>query len=422
MPAMRRLVTGLAILATAVTSSMAAHGAEPNGVDVVVVTGPLDSRLISFVTGAIEGSTAQLVVLQLDVVAVLDPGVDRLISLVADPPVPLAVWVGPERAVAHGGAAVLVAAAPVRGAAPGARIGWASPMVAGGEQDAEAISALRPDFPEEGLSGRIRVTDPVPGLVDVVQPAIGQFIASLHGTEVNVRGRTVTLDTARVDVEDGVEVIRTSAAVRFIEPGLLDRVLRLSTRPEAAFFLLLLGLALVTLEFFAAGPGVAAVAGAAALLLAGYGLSVLPVWWPALLAVFAGVALYVVELQRNDLGWKSVAGTALLIGGGLWLVDGAPQLAPTWWVVLLVVLGAALFFVMALTTVARARFATQTIGRQHLVGRVGVARGPIAPDGLVEVDGARWKARTARSAAIPSGGRVTVVSVDGVVLRVEPVE
>ena len=422
MPAMKRRLIALGLLALALATVVPAGASPPGRVDVVVVTGPLDGRQISFATSAIEASTAALVIVQLDVAAVLDPGIERLLTLVADPPVPLAVWVGPERAVAHGGAAVLLAAAPVRGAAPGVRIGWAAQTLAGGAEDAEAVEATYPDFPEEAILGRIRVAAPVPGLVDVVQPAIGQFIAALHGIEVTVRGQVTTLDTARVDVEDGVEVIRPAAAVRFIEPGLVDRVLRLPTRPEAAFFFLLLGLALVSLEFFAAGPGVGAAAGAASLLLGGYGISVLPVWWPALLALLAGVLLYLVEFQRNDLGWKSLVATALLTFGGLRLVDAAPQLVPTWWLVLLVVVGAALFFVMALTTVARARFSTQTIGRDHLVGRVGVAQGSLSPEGFVEVDGARWKARATRAAGIGPGDRVAVVAVEGIVLRVEPAE
>ena len=62
---------------------------------------------------------------------------------------------------------------------------------------------------------------------------------------------------------------------------------------------------------------------------------------------------------------------------GLRLVDGAPQLVPSWWVVLIVVVGIALFFGLALTTMVRARFSTQTIGRDHLIGRRGVAVGPL---------------------------------------------
>jgi membrane-bound ClpP family serine protease len=146
----------------------------------------------------------------------------------------------------------------------------------------------------------------------------------------------------------------------------------------------------------------------------------MPVWWPALAAVLLGVVLYVVDLQRNDLGWRSVLGSALLFLGGFRLVDGAPQLVPVWWAVVLIVVGTALFFGFALTTVVRARFSTATIGRSHLIGRTGVAVGAISPDGEVEVDGVRWRARSTRRSGITAGNPVVVVRIDGVVLEVDP--
>ncbi|MEX1207496.1 MAG: NfeD family protein [Acidimicrobiia bacterium] len=401
------------------------RGEDAPTVDVVVVEGVLEGRAVEFVRDSIEGSAASLVVIQLDIHAVLSSEASDLVALLDDPPVPVAVWVGPAPAVAHGTAAAIVSAAPIRGAAPGVHIGWALPLVAGGSADGEAgraLVTLAPDLPAEARSGRILVgSEPIPGLIDVVQPSIGQFIVALDGTTVSVRGEEVTLVTARREVVDGAEVVSPVSAT-FIEPGLVDRTLRLAVSPEAAFFFLVMGLALMAFEFYAAGPGLAAGVAAICLLLAGYGIALLPVDWLSVAAVLAGIGLYVVEFQRNDLGWKSLLGTALLTAGGLRFVDAAPQLRTTWWVVVLVVLGAALFFGFALTTVVRARFSTQTIGREHLVGRVGTAAGRIAPEGIVIVDGAEWRARSARASGIAAGDRVKVAGVSGVVLEVEPAE
>ncbi len=239
--------------------------------------------------------------------------------------------------------------------------------------------------------------------------------------QVEVRGVTVTLETARVDVaDDGSEVVTPSADVRFRKPGLIDRTLRLAIQPEAAFLFLVAGLALVAFEFYAAGPGIAAAVGVASLLIAGYGLAVLPVNWWAVAATVAGVGAYTVDFQRNDLGWRSLLGTALLAYGGLRLVEAAPQMGVLWWPVALVVLAAMLWFGVALTTVVRSRFSTVTIGREHLVGRTGRAESALDPEGVVVVDGARWRARARRAARIAAGDRVVVAGVDGVVLDVEP--
>ena len=264
--------------------------------------------------------------------------------------------------------------------------------------------------------------EPDPGVVDIVSPAIGQFVVALDGLEVAVGDTTVVLETAEVEATEAGVAVTPSAEVRFSKPGVFTRALRVAIHAEAAFFFLVAGLALVAFEFYSAGPGVAAATGLVALLLAGYGMAVLPVRWWAVALTLAGVLLYTVEFQRNDLGWKSLLGTGLLVGGGLSFIDGSGQLAPLWWGVLLVVASAAFFFAVALTTVVRARFSTVTIGREGLVGRVGVAVSAFDPDGVVEVDGARWRATSYRAAGIGPGSDVRVVAVDGIVLDVEPAD
>jgi len=406
----------------AVASAVPVDASQGAGVvDVVEVSGPIDRRLVSFVEDTVAESGAVLIVLQLDSAAAVDSVAQRLVALAADAPVPLAVWVGPEPARAYGAAAQVLAAAPIRGAAPGVKVGNLAPTVAGSGESAASVAEAFPQVPSELIEGRTEVEDPISGLVDIVSPSIGQFVVGLDGMQVEVRGVTVTLETARVDVaDDGSEVVTPSADVRFRKPGLIDRTLRLAIQPEAAFLFLVAGLALVAFEFYAAGPGIAAAVGVASLLIAGYGLAVLPVNWWAVAATVAGVGAYTVDFQRNDLGWRSLLGTALLAYGGLRLVEAAPQMGVLWWPVALVVLAAMLWFGVALTTVVRSRFSTVTIGREHLVGRTGRAESALDPEGVVVVDGARWRARARRAARIAAGDRVVVAGVDGVVLDVEP--
>jgi membrane-bound ClpP family serine protease len=115
-------------------------------------------------------------------------------------------------------------------------------------------------------------------------------------------------------------------------------------------------------------------------------------------------------------------GSAFLLGGGLTLTQAAPQFEPRWWAVVLTVIGIASFYIVALTTVARSRFSTRTIGREHLVGRHGVAETSFDPMGIVEVDGARWQARSHRAAGVGPGDAIEVVAVSGIMLEIAPVE
>ena len=418
----RRLLS-FAVLCAAAMIVAAPASADGPVVDVVEISGPIDARLTEFVEQTLAETDAILVVLQVNSEAAVDDAALRLIDLVADPRVPLVVWVGPQPAVAQGVAARVLAVAPIRAAAPGVLVGHMAPGIAGSGETAEAVAGDFPGMADLGVvSDRIEIgVQPVPGLVDIVSPSIGQLIVGLHGHEVLVRGEIVTLSTAVADVaEDGSEVLRPSQDVRFSKPGIITRSLRLAIDPEMTFMFLVAGLAFIVFETYAAGPGLAAAVGVLSLLISGYGLAVLPVNWWALAATLAGILAYTIDFQRNDLGWKSLLGTGLLLYGGLALVDGGDQIHTSWWAIVLIVLGAALFFGFALTTVARARFSTQTIGREHLIGKVGTAGSDFDHEGIVVLDDARWRGRTERAANIAEGDPVTVVAVDGIVLEVEP--
>ncbi len=418
---LRRFFISLVVAVSAFLVGLPAWAGGDDGIDVVVVAGSLDGRLTDFVIGAIESSDAQVVVLQIDSAATLDGDITGLLELVSDPPLPIAAYGGPDPARVSGGALRLLSSAQIAGAAPGVLLGPAAPTHAGAADDSDAIRAADPDLPELLVSGSVSVADDFDGFLDLVEPSIGQFVVGLDGREVVVAGSPVVLHTAVEEVVDGISGVRPSVNVRFIEPGLIDATIRLGVGPEAAFFFLVVGLSLAAFEFYAAGPGAAAAVAVVCLLLGGYGISVLPVRWWAVALVPFGLLLYTIDFQRNDLGWKSILGTGALLFAGLFFTDAAPQIVQTWWIVLIIVLGTALWFGFALTTIVRSRFATQTIGRDHLVGRIGAADTAITPDGTVVVDGARWRARSTRVSGIEAGDQVEVVAVEGIVLEVEPV-
>jgi membrane-bound ClpP family serine protease len=217
--------------------------------------------------------------------------------------------------------------------------------------------------------------------------------------------------------EDGV----TLKTVTFRQPGLTTRFFRLAATPETAFFFLAIGLTIVSFEFFAIGPGVAAGVAAVSLLLAGWGIVNLPVrWWAVGLAV-AGWALLTASYQKGGVIAFTLLGAALLQVGGTWYVDGSGQIDPRWYLILPSVLAVLFFFLLAMPTVQRARFSTQTIGRDSLIGERGVALVGLDPDGIVEVQGARWRATTHREAKVATGTPVVVNGVDGLFLEVERV-
>jgi membrane-bound serine protease (ClpP class) len=340
-------------------------------------------------------------VLQINSHAALDrEALQDLIDTVQDPPLPLAIWVGPAPAVAYGGAAQIVVEAERSAISPGSHLGMVLPTIAGDDLAEGSMRELT-TFPAEetGLD---------------LQPTLRQYLQDLDGERFQTSEGPVFVETIE-PFADGV----TLKTVTFRQPGLATRFFRLAVTPEVAFFFLVIGLTIVSFEFFAIGPGVAAGVASVSLLLAGWGMVNLPVrWWAVGLAV-AGWALLTASYQKGGVIVLTVLGAALLQVGGMWYVDGSGQIDPRWFLVLPSVLAVLFFFLLAMPTVQRARFSTQTIGRDSLIGERGVARIGLDPDGIVEVQGARWRATTHREAKVATGTPVVVTGVDGLFLEVD---
>jgi membrane-bound serine protease (ClpP class) len=139
------------------------------------------------------------------------------------------------------------------------------------------------------------------------------------------------------------------------------------------------------------------------------------VW--ALILIGIGILGFCIDLQAGVPRVWTAIGAVTLIVGSLRLFDGV-HLSP--FALLAGVLGTALFMLAGMPAMVRARFSTPTIGRQSMIGEMGVALGAIEPEGTVEVRGAPWRARTNRATPISVGDPIRVVAIDGLMLEVEP--
>ena len=395
-----RRVVLLAVAFGAVFALSACAEVTGGGIDVIDVSGPLDASALDFISESIEAGAEQgqeLAVIQLNSRAVLDGAAfDRLEDLISMPPLPVAVWVGPAPAAVFGAAADLPHLASQSAMAPGTFEGHYAPRILGegDSQSIELISASATGLP--------------------LQPTIRQYLQDLDGETFRTVDGDVTVSTLR-EQEGGI----TTKTPTFRKPGLVTRFFRLAVTPEATFFFLAIGLTIAIFEFYALGPGVAAGVAALSLILGGWGLVILPTnWWSAALMLSSFLFL-VAAHQRGGIFALTLIGAGILQLSGMFLIDGGGQIDPRWWLVLPSVLGVLFFFLLAMPTVQRARLSTETIGRDTLIGKDGVALVDFEPDGLVEVGGARWRGTAHREAGIAAGDAVRVTGVDGLFLEVD---
>jgi len=400
-------------------SSEGAEGLAP--VDVLQVSGLIDSILVDEIEQAItraESNNAQALILQMNSKASLvgRDEMKRLYTRIENAQIPVAIWVGPSGSRATGLVAQLLSAADVTGMAPGARIGRTGTALTDSVDFGEATDELRTrtlGFQDARRSGALKLE-----ISDEGVPTIRNMVFALDGLVVD----GVELDTAVETLNDDGTVSNDITTVRFLKLGVWSQLLHTSASPPVAYLFLIIGLALVLFEFFTAGIGVAGITGAILLLLSFYGLGELPERGWALGLILVAMVAFAIDVQVGIPRFWTGVGLVLFTAGSLFLFPEFDQqaLRVSWLTLLVGIGGIALTFISGMPSMTRTRFATPTIGRERLLGEIGTATTDIAPEGIVYIGTAQWKARTNRATPIKSGESARVVSIDGVVLEVEP--
>jgi membrane-bound serine protease (ClpP class) len=397
------LVALVAAGAFTLAGSAPAHAAQAAGarLDIVKVSGlidPINADLVSRSLRTAANDHALALVLELNSTGgtISAASRDALAERLVRSPVPIAVWVGGTGSPrALGTAFTLLRGADFTGEAPGSKVGNGPPP---------------PQTVADGLEHRTMSGDDAVDarLLNAAAPTLVSFLGDLSGR---------TIKGVHIDLGQANHGFRKDLTFNFSELSVLPKLLHSAATPDVAFVMLLIAMALALFEFFTVGIGIAAATGVLFLVPASYGLGVLPVhpWAIVLLAVaFIGFAI---DLQAGAPRFWTAVGGASYVVGALALYQGRRV---SLWVIVLMGLLLAFFVLTGMPAMVRSRFSTPTIGRQSLIGRMGVAESGVDPEGTVRVDGAPWRARTNRATPIPAGELVRVVAIDGLLLEVEP--
>lgn len=386
--------------------------AEPAGApvfDVVQVSGILDEIVADFIEdsiGAAADADSGGLVLQVSSThaTVSDGRIVELADAIVDSPVPVYGWVGPSGAKAEREVAQLVGVTDQLSVAVGSRFGNLGELVIPEDRFRPDFLAAVPALTDRTVDedGAIEL-----GISDRDAPTLGFFVLDLPGF------------ASEVD-DSGDEPVRVpTSPVRFSKLSLVDGWMHNFASPAMAYLLFLVAGALLVFEFYTAGIGIAGAVGAVCLVLSCYGLAELPTrpWAIALLVL--SILGYAVDVQTGVPRFWSVFATVCLVIGSLFLYDG---LSLSWITLLAGFVGLPLAMVSGMPAMVRTRFGTPTIGREWMIGEMGVATSEIRKEGVVVIDGAPWKARVNRTTPIPAGDPVRVVAIEGLYLEVEPEE
>ena len=361
---------------------------------------------------------------------------DSTREMVADieaSPAPVIIFIEPSGSRAGSAGFFLLEAADVAAMAPGTNAGAAHPILEGTtmddvlkqkiENDAAAflrsyvqVRGRNAAAAEDGVRNSKSYSESEAlklNLIDAVAPNDDALLAQLNGKTIKrFNGASVTLNFAHATIDP-------------LPPSTRERLLTRLTSPDLDVLLLMCGGLLIYLEFHVPGTIVPGALGTLMVLLAIFGLNLLPVQHTAILLLFAALALMVLEAKFASHGVLGVAGILCLVFGLATLVNGP---APEMRVHFGVAAGAGVGFGVVTFGLAwlafKARQAKRLTGPQAMVGQSAVTMTPVLPTGelpvgQVEVRGEIWKAALpAGSSPVPAGTAVTVRAVNNLTLTV----
>ena len=395
----------------------------------LTVASDINPATASYISRGIDAAHrrgAAMVLIKLDTPGGQMISMRQITSDILHSTIPVGVWVAPEGARAASAGTFIVYAAHIAGMAPSTTIGAAHPvMMTGGMPGAEpsegmakqldtltekivndAVSQIRglaakrgrnAEWAERAVRESITATATEAvkqGVVDFIAATADQFAEQAAGRTVETPAGEVTLETSGARIES-------------LEMSWRESLLSVLAHPNVAYLLLIIGFYGIIFELKMPGIGGAGVVGMICLILALYGLSVLPFNFAGLALIIAGIGMLVAELYTPTYGVLGVGGLAAFVIGSLILME-SPATPVSRPLILGVAVATGGFFLLALGAIVKGQRRPIAIGRGALVGATGRVRQRLAPEGLVHVEGSVWSA-TCEGEPIEAGEEIVVV-------------
>lgn len=421
----RAAIYFLTFLISLVFLTFGPAGSQDRHVMIMDVAGAINPATATFLERGLEEAEDQeaaLVIVRLDTPGGLASSMKSMVKAIMNSPIPVVVYVAPRGAGAASAGVMVTVAGHVAAMAPGTNIGAAHPVSAGGRDIEKTMSekvvndmasygrsiaqerGRNAEWVEKAIRESVSITAEEAvkkNVVDLEAADIDNLLNMIDGKEITLRQGKVTLKTK--DLEK-----------RYLEPGVRDRVLRVISDPNIAYILMMIGLAGLYFELSNPGGIFPGVIGAISLILAFYSFQTLPVNYAGLLLIALAVVLFVAEIMVSSYGLLSLGGLISLALGSVMLFEDVGVslrlMAPT-----IVLIGA--FFVIVSTLAYRAYRSKPRTGVEGLIGRKGLVKQSIDPEGVVFVHGEIWRAVSEEK--MEPGDKIQVEGVDGLVLKVK---
>ena len=419
---------GLATCALAFLLPLQASAGTPH-VEQADLTGDINTIMATYISSSVaraETDHADALMIVMNTPGGISTSMDDIVTSLLNSKVPVVVYVYPSGARAASAGLFVAQAADVLAMAPGTNIGSAHPIQATGADLTgdlgakvlnDAVTRVRnlatmhgrnADWAEQAVRNSVNINaeDAVRlRVADLEASDPGALMNSIEGRRLPRASGSLTLHTAGAHIDDNAMPFWQQFLNALIDPTI------------AALLILLAGYGIIT-ELSTPGAILPGVVGGIAAILAIVSLANLPVNIAGALMMLLAFILFLADLKANTHGILSFGGVLSLVLGMAFLVNTGPiGLGVNPVVVAIAGVVTFAFFALFVGKVVQARRRPAFAGSETLVGATGEAREELAPEGLVFVNGALWKA-VAADGPIPAGSPVEVVGRRGLQLEV----
>ncbi len=416
-------------------------------VEVDGAIGPVTQDLIIRAIDDAELESATLLVLLINTPGGLDHSMRKIISAILDSGVPVVTYVSPPGSRAASAGTYILYASHIAAMSPATNLGAATPVQIGGIP--RMPSAPKPGTQEgkaenppqdtktsmekkiindasayiKGLAklrGRNEewavkaVRDGVSltaeealekGVIDLMANNVTDLFKQLHGKTIDLKGRTVSLDTEALIIER-------------IKPDWRSRLLSVITNPNIAYVLMLAGIYGIIIELSNPGGILPGVVGSICLLLALYAFQVLPINYAGLALVAVGLIFIISEVFVTSGGILGIGGVFAFVMGSVILFDDE-YLAVSLPLIGGVAVMAAGFLLWIIRRLSTIRHKQVVSGMEYLNGQIAEVIHDFSGTGRVRVEGESWVAES--SVPLSAGQKVRIKEAHHLVLKVEAI-
>jgi len=412
-----------AILLPATVSASTPH------VEQADLNGDINNIMSSYIQNSVsraEADHADALLVVINTPGGISTSMDEIVTSLLNSSVPVIAYVYPSGARAASAGLFVAQSADILAMAPGTNIGSAHPIDASGAnltgdlgakvlndavtrvRNLATIHGRNADWSEQAVRNSVNISAEEAvslHVADLEVSSISSLLDQVDGRSVPRSNGSLVLHTAGASIADYPMPFWQVFLNALIDPTI------------AALLIIVAGYGIIT-ELSNPGAILPGVVGGIAAILAIVSLANLPVNIAGALMMLLALVLFIADLKAPTHGFLSVGGVFALVFGMAFLINTGPVgLGVNLLVAVAIGLITFAFFFLFIRKVLAARHRPVFAGVESIVGASGEAREELAPEGLVFVAGALWKA-VATPAPIHAGAPVRVVGRKGLQLEV----